>query len=114
MTLTIKNDDVIRDYLNTASVQTDNVCRVDPTIKTDNVNDSPVQLAAERDYVNILSLFAEHVAENTSSGIKIRLLRLIIECEEKQDGPVEVFKKQLGDLSAFEVFNIKYERQLYY
>ena len=94
MTLTIKNDDVIRDYLNTASVQTDNVCRVDPTIKTDNVSDSPVQLAAERDYVNILSLFAEHVAESTSSGIKIRLLKLIIECEERQDGPVEVFKKQ--------------------
>ena len=80
------------------------VCRVDPTIKTDNVCDSPVQLAAERDYVNILGLFAEHVAENTSSGIKIRLLKIIIECEEKQDGPVQVFKKQLGDLSAYEVF----------
>ena len=77
---------------------------MDPTIKTDNVIDSPVQLAAERDYVKILSLFAKHVAENTSSGIKIRLLKLIIECEEKQDGPVQVFKKQLEDLSAFEVF----------
>ena len=80
---------------------------MDPTIKTDNVSDSPVQLAAERDYVNILSLFAEHVAENTSSGIKIRLLKLIIECEERQDGPVEIFKKQLGDLSASEVFQHK-------
>ena len=104
LTFTIKNDHVISDNYNTANVQTDNVCRVDPTIKTDNVSDSPVQLAAERDYVNILSLFAEHVAENTSSGIKIRLLKLIIECEEKQDGPVEVFKKQLADLSASEVF----------
>ena len=105
LTITIKNDDVIRYYFNTAKVQTNNnVCRVDPTIKTDNVIDSPVQLAAERDYVNILNLFAKHVAENTASGIKIRLLKLIIECEERQDGPAEVFKKELGDLSAFEVF----------
>lgn len=67
---------------------------VDPTIRTDNVRDTPVQLAAERERVNILSLFAEH-ARNTTSRVKVQLLKLIIECEEDQEGALDAFKQQL-------------------
>ena len=76
--------------------------RVDPTIRTDNVRDTPVQLAAERERVNILSLFAEH-ARNTTSRIKVQLLKLIIECEEEQDGALDTFKQQLDILRSCEV-----------
>ena len=75
---------------------------MDPNIRTDNVRDTPVQLAAERERVNILSLFAEH-ARSTTSQIKVQLLKLIIECEEEQDGALDTFKQQLDILRSCEV-----------
>ena len=75
---------------------------MDPNIRSDNVRDTPVQLAAERERVNILSLFAEH-ARNTTSQIKVQLLKLIIECEEEQDGALDTFKRQLDILRSCEV-----------
>ena len=79
---------------------------MDPNIRTDNVRDTPVQLAAERERVNILSLFSEH-ARNTTSRIKVRLLKLIIECEEEEDGALDTFKQQLDILRSYEVICFK-------
>ena len=76
-------------------------CRVDPTIRTDNVKDTPVQLAAERDSVEILTLFAE-LTQNPAS-MKIKLLKLIIESDGQQDASLDAFKQQLESLSASEV-----------
>ena len=57
--------------------------------------DSPVQLAAKRSSVELLSLFAEHT-HNTSSRIKSRLLKIIIQCEEEVgEGSAEAFREQL-------------------
>ena len=75
---------------------------MDPNIRTENVRDTPVQLAAERERVKILSLFAEH-ARNTKSRIKVQLLKLIIECEEEQEGALDAFKQQLDILRSCEV-----------
>ena len=75
--------------------------RVDPTIGTDNVKDTPIQLAAERPAVEILTLFAEY-AKNPA-GIKAKLLKLIIESDGKQDASLDAFKQQLESLSASEV-----------
>ena len=76
-------------------------CRVDPTIGTDNVKDTPIQLAAERDAVEIMTLFAEY-AKNPA-GIKAKLLKLIIESDGKQDASLNAFKQQLESLSASQV-----------
>ena len=76
-------------------------CRVDPTIGTDNMENTPVQLAAERDSVEILTLFAE-LAPNPAS-MKIKLLKLIIESDGQQDASLDAFKQQLESLSASEV-----------
>ena len=75
--------------------------RVDPTIGTDNVKDTPIQLAAERDSVEIMTLFAEY-AQNPA-GIKAKLLKLIIESDGQQDASLDAFKQQLESLSASEV-----------
>merc|ERR1719239_2132298 len=77
---------------------------VDPTIRTDNVENTPVQLAAERDSVEILTLFAE-LAQNPAS-MKIKLLKLIIESDGQQDASLDAFKQQLESLSASEVDQI--------
>ena len=76
-------------------------CRVDPTIGTENVKDTPVQLAAERDFVEILTLFAE-LAQNPAS-MKVKLLKLIIKSDAQQDASLDAFKQQLESLSASEV-----------
>ena len=79
---------------------------MDPNIRTENVRDTPVQLAAERERVNILNLFAEH-ARNTTSRIKFQLLKLIIECEEEEDADIDTFKQQLDILRSCEVMCFK-------
>ena len=65
------------------------------------MRDTPVQLAAERDSVEILTLFAEF-AKNPV-GMKIKLLKLIIESDGQQDAYLDAFKQQLESLSASEV-----------
>ena len=65
------------------------------------MKDTPVQLAAERDSVEILTLFAE-LAQNPA-GMKIKLLKLIIESDGQQDASLDAFKQQLESLSAPEV-----------
>ena len=57
--------------------------------------DSPVQLVAKRSSVELLSLFAEET-HNTSSWIKSKLLKIIIQCEEElEEGSAEAFREQL-------------------
>ena len=75
--------------------------RVDPTIGTDKVKESPIQLAAEKNSVEIMTLFAEH-AKNPA-GMKAKLLKLIIESDGQQDASLDAFKQQLESLSASEV-----------
>ena len=72
--------------------------RVSPTKGTENVSKTPIQLAAERNSTEILALLAEY----TQSPL-IKLLKLIIECEEGQENSVDVFKKQLEQVSATKV-----------
>ena len=72
--------------------------RVSPTKGTENVSKTPIQLAAERNSSEILALLAEY----TQSPL-IKLLKLIIECEEGQENSVDVFKKQLEQVSATKV-----------
>ena len=75
--------------------------RVDPTIGTDIEKESPIQRAAERDSVEIMTLFAEY-AKNPA-GMKAKLLKLIIESDGQQDASLDAFKQQLESLSASEV-----------
>jgi len=77
---------------------------VDPTVRTDNVENTPVQLAAERGSIELLTLFAE-LAPNPAS-MKIKLLKLIIESDGQQDASLDAFKQQLESLSASEVDQI--------
>ena len=72
--------------------------RVSPSKGTENVSKTPIQLAAERNSTVILALFAEY----TQSPL-IKLLKLIIECEEGKENSVDVFKKQLEIFSATKV-----------
>ena len=72
--------------------------RVSPSKGTENVSKTPIQLAAERNSTEILALLAEY----TQSPL-IKLLKLIIECEEGQENSVDVFKKQLEQVSATKV-----------
>ena len=76
-------------------------CRVDPTIGTDEVKESPVQRAAERNSVELLSLFAELAPRPVA--LKIKLLKLIIESDGEEDASLDTFKQQLESLSASEV-----------
>ena len=75
--------------------------RVDPTTRTESVKDTPIQLAAERDSVEIMTLFAEYAKD--PAGMKAKLLKLIIESDAKQDASLDAFKQQLETLSASEV-----------
>ena len=70
---------------------------MDPTVGNDNVENTPVQLAAERGSVELLTLFAEF-AKNPA-GMKIKLLKLIIESDGQQDASIDSFKQQLESLS---------------
>ena len=91
---------------------TENVCdcikisfyRVDPSIGTDRVKESPVQRAAEKDSVELLSIFAELASK--PARMKIKLLKLIIESDGEQDASLDFFKQQLESLSASEVTSI--------
>ena len=74
---------------------------MDPTVGNDNVENTPVQLAAERGSTELLNLFAEF-AKNPA-GMKIKLLKLIIESEGQQDASIDAFKQELESLSASEV-----------
>ena len=76
-------------------------CRVDPTIGTDEVKESPVQRAAERDSVELLSLFSELALK--PAALKTKLLKLIIESDGEQVTSLETFKQQLESLSTSEV-----------
>ena len=76
--------------------------RVDPTIGTDNNwQDTPVQQAAERKSVEILTLFAELARKPACT--KAKLMKLIIESDGEQDASLDTFKQQLESLSASEV-----------
>ena len=74
------------------------LCRVDPTIGIDAEQSTPLQVAARKGSLEIIALFAELVEEPRSS-IKIKLLKMIVECEEEQDVTVEAFKQQLESIS---------------
>ena len=81
-------------------------CRVDPKIKdtyhtynTSYNGDTPMQIAAKRDSVELLSLFNKYAMNPPSMTIK--LLTLIIE----SDRPLDAFKKQLQSLPASEVIS---------
>ena len=74
---------------------------MDPTVGTDDVKETPIQLAAEKDAVETMTLFAEY-AENPAS-MKAKLLKLIIESDGKQDASLDAFKQQLESLSASKV-----------
>merc|ERR1719239_525064 len=100
---------VLRDAVLEASTKTDFIRLllehgVDPTIGTDNVKDTPVQLAAERDSVDLLTLFAE-LAKNPAN-MKAKLLKLIIESDGQQDASVDAFKQQLESLSEVDQIDI--------
>ena len=75
--------------------------RVNPTIGTDKVKESPVQRAAERNSVELLTLFAELAPK--PAAMKTKLLKLIIESDGEEDASLETFKQQLESLSASEV-----------
>ena len=79
---------------------------MDPTVGTDNVKETPIQLAAEKDAVETMTLFAEY-AQNPAS-MKAKLLKLIIESDGKQDASLDAFKQQLESLSASEVTSCSY------
>ena len=70
---------------------------MDPTVGTDNVENTPLQLAAERGSIELLTLFAE-LAKNPAN-MKAKLLKLIIESDGQQDASVDAFKQQLESLS---------------
>ena len=78
--------------------------RVNPTIGTEKVKESPVQRAAERDSVELLSLFAELAPK--PAAMKIKLLKLIIESDGKQVASLDTFKQKLESLSASEVTSL--------
>merc|ERR1719209_1183552 len=80
------------------------ICRVDPTIGTDNVKETPVQLAAERDSVDLLTLFAE-LAKNPAN-MKAKLLKLIIESDGQQDASLDAFKQLLESQSEVDQIDI--------
>ena len=65
------------------------------------MKDTPIQLAAERDSVEIMTLFAEYAKD--PAGMKAKLLKLIIESDGQQDASLDAFKQQLESLSASEV-----------
>ena len=65
------------------------------------MKESPIQLAAQNNSVEIMTLFAEY-AKNPAS-MKAKLLKLIIESEGQQDASLDAFKQQLESLSASEV-----------
>merc|ERR1712032_1546281 len=71
---------------------------------TDNVGNTPVQLAAERGSIELLNLFAE-LAKNPS-GMKIKQLKLIIESDGQQDASLDAFKQQLESLSEVDQIDI--------
>ena len=74
--------------------------RVSPSMGTENVSKTPIQLAAERNSSEILDLLAEY----TQSPL-IKLLKLIIECEEgRKEHSVDVFKNQLEQFSTTKVY----------
>merc|ERR1719295_1778904 len=77
---------------------------VDPTIGTDSVKESPIQLAAQNNSVEIMTLFTEY-AKNPAS-MRAKLLKLIIESDGQQDASLDAFKQQLESLSASEVDQI--------
>ena len=65
------------------------------------MKETPIQLAAEKDAVETMTLFAEY-AQNPAS-MKAKLLKLIIESDAQQDASLDAFKQQLESLSASEV-----------
>ena len=65
------------------------------------MKESPVQLAAERGSVELLSLFAELARKPACT--KAKLLKLIIESDGDQDASLDTFKQQLQSLSTSEV-----------
>ena len=64
--------------------------------------ESPVNLVAKRASLELISVF-EQFAQNQTARIEIKLLKHLIECQEGQDGSVDVFKELLEALSACEV-----------
>ena len=65
------------------------------------MKESPVQRAAERESVELLTLFVELAPK--PAAMKTKLLKLIIESDGEEDASLEAFKQQLASLSASEV-----------
>ena len=69
------------------------------------MKESPVQIAAEKESVELLSLLAEYAAPNPA-GIRTKLLKLIIETEGQQEASLDDFKEHLKSLSASQVTSL--------
>ena len=65
------------------------------------MKESPIQLAAQNNSVEIMTLFTEYAKD--PAGMKAKLLKLIIESDGQQDASLDAFKQQLESLSASEV-----------
>jgi len=73
--------------------------RVDPTVGTDTKEKTSIEIAADKDSSEVLTLLAEFTELPTE--IKIQQLKLMIESDD--EGNIEIFKKQLESLSVDQV-----------
>jgi len=69
---------------------------VDPTVGTEEKKETSIEIAANRDSTEVLTLLAEFTELPTD--IKIKQLKLLIESDD--EGNTDVFKKQLESLSV--------------
>ena len=73
--------------------------RVDPTVGTDTKEKTSIEIAADKDSSEVLTLLAEFTELPTD--IKIKQLKLLIDSED--EGNLDIFKKLLESLSVDEV-----------
>ena len=76
-------------------------CRVDPSVGTDMKEETSIEIAANRDSTEVLTLLAEFAELPTD--IKIKQLKLMIESDD--EGNIDIFKKQLESLSVDQVIS---------
>jgi len=69
---------------------------VDPSVGTDMKEETSIEIAANRDSTEVLTLLAEFAELPTD--IKIKQLKLMIESDD--EGNIDIFKKQLESLSV--------------
>ena len=72
--------------------------RVDPKVGTDTKEQTPIEIASDRDSTEVLTLFAEFTELPTD--IKIKQLKLLVERDEDN---IDAFKKQIKSLSVDQV-----------